>query len=80
MILASSLNLDKTDALVNLADDLAVFVRQAAQEGADLDTVERGAFARVTNPAVLRSISFWMLRETATSALTSPTKMASSPQ
>ena len=47
MILASSLNLDKTDALVNLADDLAVFVRQAAQEGADLDTVERGAFARV---------------------------------
>src|SRR5450631_2755114 len=47
MILASSLNLGKTDALVNLADDLAVFVRQAAQEGADLDTVERGAFARV---------------------------------
>jgi hypothetical protein len=47
MILASSLNLDKTDALVNLADDLAVFVRQAVQEGSDLDTVERGAFARV---------------------------------
>jgi hypothetical protein len=47
MILASSLNLGKTDALVNLADNLAVFVRQAAQEGADLDTVERGAFARV---------------------------------
>jgi hypothetical protein len=47
MILASSLNLGKADALVNLADDLAVFVRQAVQEGADLDTVERGAFARV---------------------------------
>ncbi len=47
MILASSLNLGKTDALVNLADDLAVFVRQAAQDGADLDTVERAAFARV---------------------------------
>jgi hypothetical protein len=47
MILASSLNLGKTDALVNLADDLAVFVRQAFQEGSDLDTVERGAFARV---------------------------------
>jgi hypothetical protein len=47
MILAVSLNLGKTEALVNLADDLAVFVRQAVQEGSDLDTVERGAFARV---------------------------------
>jgi hypothetical protein len=47
MILASSLNLGKTDALVNLADDLAIFVRQAIQEGSDLDTVERGTLARV---------------------------------
>jgi len=47
MILATSLNLGKADALVNLADDLAVFVRQAVQEGSDLDTVERGAFSRV---------------------------------
>jgi hypothetical protein len=47
MILATSLNLGKTDGLVNLADDLAVFVRQAVQEGSDLDTVERAAFSRV---------------------------------
>jgi hypothetical protein len=47
MILASSLSRDKTDALVNLADDLAVFVRQAIEEGVELDVVERGAFARV---------------------------------
>lgn len=47
MILASSLNCCKTDTLVNLAEDLTVFVRQAVQEGAELDTVERGALARV---------------------------------
>jgi hypothetical protein len=47
MILASSLNLGKTDALLNLADDLTLFVRQAIQEGAELDDVERGALVRV---------------------------------
>jgi hypothetical protein len=47
MILASSLNLGKSDALTKLADDLTDFVRQAAQDGASLDHVERGAFARV---------------------------------
>jgi hypothetical protein len=47
MILASSLNLGKADALVNLADDLAAFVQQAVQQGSDLDTVERGALTRV---------------------------------
>jgi hypothetical protein len=47
MIFASSLNCDKTDVLVNLADDLGVFVRRSVQEGAELDAVERGAFARV---------------------------------
>jgi hypothetical protein len=47
MILASSLKLDKSDALTKLADDLTVFVRQAAQDGSSLDDVERGAFARV---------------------------------
>ena len=47
MILASSSNPGKADALVNLADDLAVFIQRAVQEGADLDTVERGALAQV---------------------------------
>jgi hypothetical protein len=47
MILASSLNVGKSDALTNLADDLTDFVRQAAQDGSSLDEVERGALARV---------------------------------
>lgn len=47
MILASSLKLGKTDALANLADDLAVFVHQAIQKGSEFDEVERGVFARV---------------------------------
>ncbi len=47
MIFASSLNCGKTDILVNLAEDLTVFVRQAVQDGAELDVVERGALARV---------------------------------
>jgi hypothetical protein len=46
MILASSSNLGKADALVKLADDLTVFVQQAVHQGADLDTVERGALAQ----------------------------------
>jgi hypothetical protein len=47
MILASSLNPGKIDTLVHLADDLTVFVRQAVQEGSELDAVERGLFARL---------------------------------
>jgi hypothetical protein len=47
MILASSLNVGKTDCLMNLAQNLTGFVRQAVQEGSDLDTVERGTLARV---------------------------------
>jgi len=47
MILASSLILGKSDALVKLADDLSVFVREAVQDGSSLDDVERGVFARV---------------------------------
>jgi hypothetical protein len=47
MILASSWNIGKTDALVNLADDLTDFVRQAVREGSELDEVERGVFARM---------------------------------
>ena len=47
MILASSLPLGKTETIVGLAGDLTAFVHQAVQNGADLDTVERGALARV---------------------------------
>jgi hypothetical protein len=47
MILASSRNLGKSDTLANLVDDLAVFVRQAAQDGSSLDDLERGVFARL---------------------------------
>ena len=53
MILASSLNLGKSDALMKLADDLTNFVRQAARDGASLDDVERGAFARVLEVRLL---------------------------
>lgn len=47
MILASSFKLGKTDALVNLADDLTGFVRQAVHEGTEFDEVERGVFSRL---------------------------------
>jgi hypothetical protein len=47
MIVASSLNRGKSDSLVKLAEDLAGFVRQAVQERASLDYVERGALRRV---------------------------------
>jgi hypothetical protein len=47
MIVASSLEVGKADALVKLAEDLAGFVRQAVQEGASLDHLERGALQRV---------------------------------
>lgn len=43
MIVASSLDLGKTDTLVKLAENLAGFVRQAVAEGASLDVLERGA-------------------------------------
>ena len=44
MIVASSLELGKADRLVKLAEDLAGVVRQAVQDGASLDDLERGAF------------------------------------
>jgi hypothetical protein len=47
MIVASALEVGKADSLVKLAEDLAGFVRQAVQEGASLDHVERGALQRV---------------------------------
>lgn len=47
MILASSLDLGKSDTLLNLADDLAVFVGQAVAKGSSFDDVERGALSRV---------------------------------
>src|SRR6516162_5313342 len=47
MIVASSLDLGKSDALQNLADDLNCFVQRAVREGASLDEVERGAFQRL---------------------------------
>ncbi len=47
MILASSLDLGKSDIFVKLADDLAAFVRQAVQKGSSFHDVERGVFTRV---------------------------------
>jgi hypothetical protein len=47
MILASFLDLGKSDVLATLVDDLSVFVRQAAQEGSSLDDLERGVFERL---------------------------------
>jgi len=47
MIVASSPDLGKADALVKLAEDLAGFVRQAVQDGASLDHLERGALQHV---------------------------------
>jgi hypothetical protein len=44
MIVASSRELGKADSLVKLAEDLAGVVRQAVQDGASLDDLERGAF------------------------------------
>ena len=46
MIFASSMDTGKADALVNLADDLAVFVRQAVVKGSNFHDVERGALTR----------------------------------
>jgi hypothetical protein len=47
MILASSFNLSKTETIVHLADDLTAFVQRAVQNGAELDSLERGVWARV---------------------------------
>jgi hypothetical protein len=47
MIVASSLDLGKADALVKLAENLTGFVRQAVHEGASLDHLERGVLQRV---------------------------------
>lgn len=47
MILASSLDLGKSDTLRKLADDLAVFVHEAVQKGSSFDDLERGAFGRL---------------------------------
>jgi hypothetical protein len=46
MIVASSLNPGKIETLMNLARSLTDFVQKAAQDGADLDSVERGALAQ----------------------------------
>jgi hypothetical protein len=46
MIVASSGNVDKSEALVQLAEDLTLFVRQAVAEGLSLDDLERGVFKR----------------------------------
>jgi hypothetical protein len=47
MNVASSLEVGKAASLVPWAEDLAGFVRQAVQEGASLDHLERGALQRV---------------------------------
>jgi hypothetical protein len=47
MILASSLDLGKSDTLRKLADDLAVFVHEGVRKGSSFDDFERGAFGRL---------------------------------
>jgi hypothetical protein len=47
MILTASPALDKADVLVDLAHDLADFVRQGARAGSSLDDIERGTLRRV---------------------------------
>jgi hypothetical protein len=47
MIVASSVEVDKCETLVQLAEDLTAFVRQAVEEGVSLDGLERGVFKRV---------------------------------
>ncbi len=47
MIVASSLDVDKSETLANLAQDLTVFVRKAVEEGVSLDGLERGVLKRV---------------------------------
>lgn len=47
MILTTSSTRGKSDVLVELAQDLAVFVRRGVQEGWSLDQVERGVLSKV---------------------------------
>lgn len=47
MIVASSLDVGKSDILENLADDLTGLVRQSIENGASLDELERGVFRKV---------------------------------
>ncbi len=47
MMVASSADQGKSGMLVNLAHDLAAFVRNAVRNGSSLDDVERGAFDRL---------------------------------
>ena len=47
MIVASSLDVDKSETLVNLAQHLTVFVRKSVEEGVSLDGLERGVLKRV---------------------------------
>ena len=47
MILASSVDLGKSEALASLTADLTAFVREAARDGASLDDLERGVFGRL---------------------------------
>jgi hypothetical protein len=47
MILATSVDLGKSDTLTHLADDLTGFVHRAAQDGSSLDDLERGVFQRL---------------------------------
>lgn len=47
MIVAPSWDLGKSDSLVQLAEDLAGFVRRAVADGASLDDLERGTFGRL---------------------------------
>src|ERR1700679_1571404 len=47
VILATSSEPGKSDTLVNLADDLETFVRQAVRNGSSLHDVERGTLSRV---------------------------------
>jgi len=47
MMVASSVDLGKSDVLTMLADNLSGYVRQAVREARSLDDVERGVFAQV---------------------------------
>ena len=47
MIFASSVGVDKSEALTRLAAGLTGFVLQAAQDGASFDHLERGVFGRL---------------------------------
>ena len=47
MIVASSFDVDKSETLVHLAEELTVFVREAVEKGVSLDGLERGVLKRV---------------------------------